>query len=309
MATSATTAHRRLDASKQEFRLLELRSAESIDDRIDCRLTTVRLSDEPEFIALSSLYGEPSETETIIIGGRSVTITRHLAAALRHIRTVFFPHTLHRDGSSRRSARQSRTPGWLRQLMKHMSSILPSEDAEQRTPLLVWVDVLCVNQQDEREKLKQVNDMRQIYRAAQIVVGWLGMKTEHTEAGLACLNDIEENMPKHWGDPGDREEHPWDYAPTHAWFKKIAHLWAPGPGNTICFTLPHWLGANDFMNRPYFQRRWILEEISMARYPTFMIGDTIVPWKQILRLNRLLEEAKYHDSNEFPPVNSSACIF
>ncbi|KAH6654227.1 heterokaryon incompatibility protein [Truncatella angustata] len=299
MATKSQVniSYRRLDTSKQEFRLLELRPATSVEDRVECRMVTARLGDEPEYIALSSLYGEPTESETIIVSGRPVTITRHLAQALRHVRAVFFPNI---QRSNERIAKQRKTPAWLRHLMKHINSILPDPDAEQRTPLRLWIDVLCVNQRDEREKLKQVNDMRQIYGGAQIVVGWLGVKLEHSDAGLSCLNEVEASMPKHWGDPGDREAHPEDYAPTHAWFAKIDHLWAPTPEGASCFTTPHWIGAQEIMYRPYFQRRWILEEISMARFPTFLIGDSILHWKQILRLNRLMEELKYADSNAFP---------
>jgi len=302
MATSSqlNIGYRRLDASKQEFRLLELRPAASVEDRVECRMVTARLGDEPEFIALSSLYGEPSETETIVVSGRPVTITRHLGQALRHVRTVFFPNAQRRD---QRNSKPRKTPGWLRHLMKHIGSILPDPEAEERTPLRLWIDALCVNQRDDREKSRQLSDMRQIYSTAQIVVGWLGMKAEHTDAGLGCLNDLEAGMPKRWGDPGDREAHPEDYAPTHAWMKKIDHLWAPGPGNVMCFTMPHWVGATDIILRPFFQRRWILEEISMAKYPTFLIGDSILHWKQVLRLNRMIEEIRNTKSDVFPAVS------
>jgi hypothetical protein len=56
----------------------------------------------------------------------------------------------------------------------------------------------------------------------------------------------------------------------------------------------------DFVERQYFNRGWILDEMAMARYPAFLIGDKIVSWQQVLQLNRLIEELRDHDSNQFP---------
>jgi hypothetical protein len=307
MATSGvhrgSISYKKLDTSKQEFRLLEIRPAASVEDRIEARLVTVRLKDEPEFIALSSLYGSPSESENVIVNGRPITITLHLAQALRHIRAVLFPSSL-RSGDERLAPKrqQRRPPFWLRQLMKHVSSILPSPETEKDVPLRVWLDVICVNQYDEVERTRQLQDMRLMYSTAQMTVGWLGMKTENTEAGLEILTDIDKVMPPRWGDPGDREEHPENYSPKHAWFSKVDYIWKDVTATNESQLPLCWQGSNDFMNRPYFQRRWILEEIARAKFPAFLIGDTIMSWRSILRLHRMLEEVKYHDSDNFPKV-------
>lgn len=298
-------SYKKLDTSKQEFRLLEIRPAASVEDRIDARLVTVRLRDEPEFIALSSLYGSPSESENVIVNGRPIAITLHLAQALRHIRTVLFPGTVSKGDERLNPRRQQRKPPfWLRQLMKHVNSILPGPEVDKIAPLRVWLDVICVNQYDEAERTRQLQDMRMVYSAAQMTVGWLGMKVENSEAGLECLTNIDRLMPPRWGDPGDREEHPENYAPTHAWFKKVDYIWKDVKATEWSQLPQDWQGANDFMNRPYFQRRWILEEIARARFPAFLIGDTILSWRTILRLHRMLEDVKYVDSDNFPKVST-----
>ncbi|KAI0124139.1 heterokaryon incompatibility protein [Xylariales sp. AK1849] len=314
-STKSSIFYRRIDPSK-EIRLLELHSAPNISDQVDCRLVTARLTKDLDFIAISSLYGEQLErektsdgeclahpgTEKILVNGRPVTITSHLAQALRHVRAVFFPSTSQRGEERLRRPKDS--PGWLRQLLKHVASILPDSDLEGQTPIRVWQDFICINQEDEQEKAHELLTLRKVYGSAQLVVGWLGVKMEHTDAAMVALAEIEDSMPPNWGDPGDKEQHPEDYSPTHEWAKKVTHIWADGPDGAISFTLPHWIGCNDFMHRTYFQRRWILEELAMARYPTFLIGDTIVPWKQVLRLNRMMEEFKFHNSEIFPAVKS-----
>ncbi|UQC88439.1 heterokaryon incompatibility protein [Colletotrichum lupini] len=304
-AVKMSIQYRRLDPSRREIRLLEIQSARSLSDPVECRLVTVRLTDElsREYIALSSLYGDAAETEKIFVGGHAVTITAHLAQALKQVRAVFYP-TISQRFQRTPARRPHGAPRWLRQLFGLGSS--RQSDLESRC-LRVWCDFLCVNQRDDVEKSKQHTDMRNIYRNAELVVGWLGDKRDDTDEAMAALARIEDAMPPHWGDPGDREKHPEDYAPFHKWAVPIASLWAPGPDGEIPFLMPHWAGANDFMGRSYFQRRWILEELAMARFPTFLIGDTIVPWKQVLRLNRMMEEFKYHPSDIFP-ANLSAMI-
>ncbi|KAK7745648.1 hypothetical protein SLS62_009689 [Diatrype stigma] len=301
MATKQTIRYKRLNASKQEFRLLELAPAQTLDDPVVCRLVTVPLTDDLEYLALSSLYGEQTDTERIIVDGTPINITAHLGQALRHVRAVFFP-TIQNipkpQGSSRRSGSDKRGPRWLLHLLRHVSSILPSPDAEAETPLRLWIDMLCINQQDDRENSRQA--LGRIYKSAKMVIGWLGLKVECTDAGLAVLKEIDDAMPTHWGDPGDKEMYPENYSPRHEWARKIQHIWEAAEG-VEAFTQPHWVGANDFMNRPYFQRRWILEEIALGRFPAFLVGDSIVSWKQVLRLNRFMEEFREYPSDLFPP--------
>jgi len=144
--------------------------------------------------------------------------------------------------------------------------------------------------------------MRQVYKSAELVIGWIGEKSEATDATLEVFAEIEDKMPARFGDPGDREEHPEDYAPEHRWAKNILHIWLPSiPGVAPC-DMPYWQGYLDFLGRQYFQRRWILEELSLARFPCFLIGDTIVPWKQILRLIRMMEEFRHEESDVYPEV-------
>lgn len=288
-------SYRPLDASKREFRLLEIQPAQSITDPVHCRIVTARLTDKerPDYIALSSLYSDDTaDTDKIVVNGRAVSIPNHISQALRHVRAVFFPTvSLHFQRKPKR--RPHKAPRWLRELFGLEVSSKNSSSGSGAATLLLWLDLLCVNHADEAEKSHQIVSMRRIYRAAELVVGWLGVKTEYTDVGMEVLGRIDETMPAHWGDPGDKEKHPEDYAPIHQWAEPLKDIWTAGV---------HWIGGADFFMRPYLQRRWILEELSMARYPVFLIGDIIVPWKQLLRLTTLMEEFKYHPSKYFPPV-------
>lgn len=89
--------YRPLDASKREFRLLEIQPAGSISDPVYCRIVTARLTEKekPDYIALSSLYSDDTpDTDRIIVmlelfadlnrRGRTVVAVLHdLAQAAR----------------------------------------------------------------------------------------------------------------------------------------------------------------------------------------------------------------------------------
>lgn len=286
--------YRRLDHSKREIRLLEINSTRNLNDPVECKLITTRLTDDLEFIALSSLYGDAAQTERIWVSGQPVNITAHLAAALKNIRAVFYP-TISRRFQRTPARRPHGAPRWLRQLFG-----ISNGPALESRSLRVWVDLICVDQHDETERQRQTIEMRQVYKAAELVIGWVGDKSDATDATLEVFAEIEDKMPARFGDPGDREEHPEDYAPEHRWAKNILHIWLPSiPGVAPC-DMPYWQGYLDFLGRQYFQRRWILEELSLARFPCFLIGDSIIPWKQILRLIRMMEEFKHEESDVYP---------
>lgn len=324
MATG-TIKYRKLNRGKNEIRLLELLPAHDAMAPVVCRLVTVPLTEDLEYLALSSLYGDHNDASRIVVDDRQVLITTHLAQALKHVRTVFFPSLIRRQQEQaaiiaaqekqqrqKRGRQQSgaapRVPRWLVSLLKGVNSILPnSPEEEANTPLRIWVDVLCINQADEGEKERQRSGIAQIYGSAKMVIGWVGLKSPETDAGLAAMHEIHSVMPRHWGDPDDEQKHPEDYSPQHRWARSVAHIWTDRESDgTPAFKLDHWVGATDFLHRPYFQRRWILEEIALAQYPTFLIGDAIVSWKLILRMNRFMEELKEKPSDIFPAHLRSA---
>jgi hypothetical protein len=54
----------------------------------------------------------------------------------------------------------------------------------------LWVDALCINQADDREKSQQVQRMRSIYKAAKVVYAWLGPGTLKSELFMVDLSKI-----------------------------------------------------------------------------------------------------------------------
>jgi hypothetical protein len=80
----------------------------------------------------------------------------------------------------------------------------------------------------------------------------------------------------------------------------VAHLSDIPEGITDPREVPSYKAISGFLNRPYFRNTWILEDMAQARFPAFLLGDDIVNWMQVLRLNRVNEDIKDHGASMFP---------
>jgi hypothetical protein len=68
----------------------------------------------------------------------------------------------------------------LLELQKSPSHILP-----------VWIDAICINQNDTAEKeMQQLPLMRQIYKQAKLVLVWLGKDDKHSDLAMDNAEDL-----------------------------------------------------------------------------------------------------------------------
>lgn len=56
--------------------------------------------------------------------------------------------------------------------------------------IVIWIDAICINQEDNDEKGRQVGMMGEIYRKATEVVAWLGPSAGGSDALTDCLNAL-----------------------------------------------------------------------------------------------------------------------
>ena len=123
-------------------------------------------------------------------------------------------------------------------------------------PRTLWIDQICINQNDIAERSKQVLLMRDIYRNADRVISWLGPDPEaNAPAALRFLREIADG---HFKDVGDR------FAPALQGFLSKHGL--PDIGAA------EWMSIDALLGLPYFTRVWILQEVILARRLTFLWG-------------------------------------
>ena len=54
---------------------------------------------------------------------------------------------------------------------------------------IMWIDALCINQEDLEERAKQVMRMTTIYARAEIVFCWLGASSEDSDLAMETISD------------------------------------------------------------------------------------------------------------------------
>ncbi|VUC38080.1 unnamed protein product, partial [Clonostachys rosea] len=139
-----------LEISGRQIRLLTILSTEP---EISCRLEVANLGDAKQFNALSYVWGDPTVTDTILVNGHRIQATTNLVSALQYA-----PRHL---GES-----------------KHAMS------------LKLWVDAICINQEDLKEKSHQVSLMKDIYSQSGVVLCWLGSPSDTIHGAMDAIETV-----------------------------------------------------------------------------------------------------------------------
>jgi hypothetical protein len=137
----------------------------------------------------------------------------------------------------------------------HNALVKLRDDTTRRT---LWIDAICINQQDNLEKSQQIPLMRDIYRQACSTIMWIPPGDDHDAdilgSRLYVLNDLLNRVHRQ-----QNKEHYYTVL-----------------GNSILSTM-NWL-----MSQTYFSRAWITQEIVVSKNPVLMLGSAQIPFDKIL---------------------------
>lgn len=209
-----------LDAKTQEVRLLSL-SPGNFTDPIVCTMTTASLQSRPEYSALSYVWGNVASANS---SANTFDLDAHPVSATFN-------------------------------LLAALRHIRPSMGNQ---PLRIWVDAVCINQQDVNERNQQVSMMRDIYACAEQVLIWLGAGDEASDAALDAVPVISTAFGIQ-----DKEKRKQLFGVMHS-------------NSSFFFGL-----AERF---PWFSRIWILQEMALARKdPLVICGQKSTSWSALIK--------------------------
>jgi hypothetical protein len=117
-------------------------------------------------------------------------------------------------------------------------------------PRVLWIDAICINQDDFEERSEQVPLMAQIYGQATNVCVWLGAGDSSSNRAITFIKE--------------RVLRPES-------FDKLVQ------DNS---TASEWMAVNTLMMKPWFSRRWVVQEVALALKATLHCGTDEIGWQE-----------------------------
>lgn len=151
---------------------------------------------------------------------------------------------------------------------------------------LLWVDALCINQEDEEEKSQQVRLMGEIYKQASMTRVWLGWPYDNAQLAMDVMMEAEEHVEQnHDGRYFKRKGIP--QTPLADWFaeKHADEAYRE-----------HWKALARLCQRSYWTRCWIVQEIVLSENVFLFCGELSV---NIQALFAILREILVHRGGNF----------
>ncbi|CAN9191102.1 unnamed protein product [Alternaria alternata] len=202
----------------QELRQGQIRlltTKKRIGRSIEIEIDQYTLTEDLDYDAISYVWGSAPASVTVKCNGRPLVVT---STALEML------HYLHRY--------QTNT-----------------------TTRKIWIDAICINQEDEEEKCIQIPLMRDIYSRARAVIVWMGLSTPETDVFFAEFQEMRVKV-KMWKAKYDADPDCPD----------------PDGEELPCHEEAFWGGLSQLFRNEWFRRLWTYQEIILPSTATLLCG-------------------------------------
>jgi hypothetical protein len=214
---------------EDEFRLIDIQPGKP-EDPICCSLFTTRARDSPNYEALSYTWGNPDDKQSIQCRAAAGNRAGHLLV------------TQNCASALRR---------------------LRLEDS----PRTVWIDSICIDQNEVTERNHQLGLMAKIYTQAEQVVIHLGEASEDSDSAIDWLRQID--------DPDFSYEPLNHYDPEDRIIRPEIHM------------------LESLFNRPWFNRIWVLQEAVLSKSAVVYCGQKTISWDAVKHFKQFNVSAKW----------------
>lgn len=185
-------------------------------------------------------------------------------------------------------------------------------------PLRIWIDAVCINQEDLEERAQQVAMMGSIYSRAEMVHVWLDDYVLGLDEALRLIRDIY-NVNKRCCPGGTQcqcsgtkhtlsaeqldeitqatEWHSFGY--TREVFSRhrlrsnfgalATDAGSGGSKDDVHFTY----FMQTFFHHPWFQRVWVIQEAALSPKTVVYSANEEIPWEELLMINEMASTPEY----------------
>lgn len=112
----------------------------------------------------------------------------------------------------------------------------------------LWVDALCIDQASKEEKNVQIPRMHEIYNKAKCVCIWLGEERDNSDNAMAFVKRLLD-------------------------LDAFGRMQSPEEAR-------QWVDFATLLRRPWFNRRWIVQELAVARAARLYCGKRELDWRE-----------------------------
>ncbi|CAK7204240.1 hypothetical protein SEUCBS139899_006995 [Sporothrix eucalyptigena] len=152
------------------------------------------------------------------------------------------------------------------------------DGSENQKPRTLWADAICIQQMDLVEKACQVMHMPHVYTQAWRVLVWLGEEEEDGSlAGLdVALAQAMQFLPD---TPLDAEGL---HQTAQTVLRQAQELQKQGKPN---FLDHDWSSLIRLIERPWFRRKWVIQEVCLAKDAVVVVGNITFPWAHLAEVS------------------------
>ncbi len=162
--------------------------------------------------------------------------------------------------------------GYVLQIRKGLLGFLKAS-LDRRPPLRpLWIDAICLNQDDGAEKADQIPLMGQIYKNASRTIVWLGEPEENTFQALIFMKNVIRSAGEHDDITSVSSEHSFPQ---------------------------EWEALRRYMRRAWFKRLWVIQEAVLSKNIEILCHAqhiNVIPWEELLQFEDILQKHKAYSN-------------
>lgn len=170
----------------------------------------------------------------------------------------------------------------------------------------IWVDALCIDQENSQEKAAQVARMHEIYSEADNICIWLGV--DETDVRQKELGEV---------DPRKQVVNPTSPSQTFGFIREMLNLSLLDSLVSNPDYASRWLAFVDLMRSRWFSRRWVIQELALAKAATVHYGREVMLWSDFAdavalfvtkhdQINSLLK--KHNNTGDTDPIGDMRAL-
>lgn len=166
---------------------------------------------------------------------------------------------------------------------------------------VLWIDAICIDQRNEKERDAQVLQMREIFSRSECTVVWLGEADDTTADASKCIEILKSTYSNL--SSSQRESLAAELAAINhrPWLLKICH--------SGYIQEAEWQALERLLRRPWFSRVWVFQEVTVSSLVIVKCGTCTILWNDICLACNAVEQFNLDMGNrENQPLHAAVLI-